>query len=1075
MAGLQDGATTATVFFTDLVGSTAMRSALGDVRADELRQEHDALITAAVQKHHGTVVKGLGDGIMAAFPAPSQGITAAMAIQKQLADRNRSARADEQIHVRMGLSIGEVQVEGDDLFGTPVVESSRLCGAADGGEILAADLVLRLAGSRMSVPVVDRGALELKGLAEPLPTLEILWEQATDLERVALPAPPGLQVDLPFGGRRFELMAVGSAWRSAFAGDRRVVVVTGEAGTGKTRILAEFAGKAHNEGGVVLYGRCEELVGYAYQPFAEAFRQYLGDRNDREISERVGRFGAALETLVPELHLTTRLGLDELEPLAPELARRRFEQAVVGWLRAASADSPVLLILDGLQWATPPTVDLLREVVALGTNQLTVFLAYRASEVGQGHPITELLGELRRDRRIERVDLGPMAPEDLAELADHATGTRLGELGRWLGQSLAHLGVVLPWTATESLRAMIAAGALGPVVDPDGAVSTWQVTVGAADQLGVLATPAETAAHLIAGLTPGTRDALGAAAVLGAEFDQRVLRELPGLSDESASAAIAEGLTARIIVASDRRFPRYAFVNPALRSQLYDHVADERRAALHARAVAVLDAGTGRRTRRELAELARHAAIAVTTGSGEVPPSRAVALAEAAGRRAFEQYAAADAVTWFQRALDLGTRTGAVNEPRRMELLLEVGAAARLAGSPAGAAAFAEAGALALRLGAQDQLVEAALGGVRSPAVQTWSHDPEVASLLRAAVDTATAVPADARARLLAALAAESVWDPEEAARRTAWADEALAVARSGDEPALLAEVLLRRVVAVAAPDTLGERTELAAELDALGADSGDDRVVVWSALAQWRAASESGDGARASAAVTRAVARATDTRLPDLEWAAGLAAAADALRCGDLAEAEAAARTALAAGTRVGHPDAAAWFTSQLLAIRRAQGRGVEALSGVGTIAPAGAPGPGDPGLVALAWWEAGRADAAWAWYHAAFETGFVLGRTPRVGAELVLLAELASRFAHREGAELLYDRLVTHADAFYGAASLRPPAAHSLGLLSIVLGEVDEARAWMARALDRTERAGAPLLADEIRRASAAIGDPP
>ena len=211
MGGLQDGAMTATVFFTDLVGSTAMRSRLGDVRADELRQEHDALITTAVQKLNGTVVKGLGDGIMAAFPAPSQAISAAMTIQKQLADRNRSARPDEQIGVRMGLSIGEVQVEGDDMFGTPVVESARLCNAADGGEIFASDLVLRLAGSRTTVPIVDRGPLELKGLAEPLPTVEILWEHASDLERVPLPSPPGLQVDLPFAGRRFELMAIGSA------------------------------------------------------------------------------------------------------------------------------------------------------------------------------------------------------------------------------------------------------------------------------------------------------------------------------------------------------------------------------------------------------------------------------------------------------------------------------------------------------------------------------------------------------------------------------------------------------------------------------------------------------------------------------------------------------------------------------------------------------------------------------------------------------------------------------------------------------------------------------------------------
>jgi class 3 adenylate cyclase len=1074
MGGLQDGAMTATVFFTDLVGSTAMRSRLGDVRADELRQEHDALITTAVLKHNGTVVKGLGDGIMAAFPAPSQAISAAMTIQKQLADRNRSARPDEQIGVRMGLSIGEVQVEGDDMFGTPVVESARLCNAADGGEIFASDLVLRLAGSRTTVPIVDRGPLELKGLAEPLPTVEILWEHASDLERVPLPSPPGLQVDLPFAGRRFELMAIGSAWRTAFAGDRRVVVVTGEAGTGKTRLLAEFAAKAHNEGGVVLYGRCEELVGYAYQPFAEAFRQYLGDRNDRELAERVGGFGAALDTLVPEMHLATRLGLDELEPLPPELAQRRFRRAVVGWLRAACVDTPILLVLDGLQWATTPTIELLREVLALDARQLTVFVSYRSSEVRQGHPVSELLGELRRDRGIERVDLGPLPPEDLAELADRATGARLGELGTWLGRSLAHLGVVLPWTATESYRAMIASGVLrlvepapdGPQIDPH-----WAVGVESAGELGALATPAATAAHLVDALSPPTREALRLAAVLGAEFDARVLRELPGLSDELAATAIAEAVRGRVIVASDRRFPRYAFVNPALRSLLYDEVPTERRAALHARAVGVLDAGTGRRSRRELAELARHAAIAVAAGGTDVQPERAVALAEAAGRRALEQYAAADAVTWFRRGLDLGTRLGVLNDPRRVELLLELGAAARLAHDSSARATLLEAGTLAARLGADEQLAEAALAVVRPPSDEAWSDDPEVRGLLRAAVDAALSAPPATRARLLAALAAESVWDPE-GGRRFAVADEALGIARAGGEPAVLADVLLHRSVAVSSPDTLGERAELAHELDLLAATLGDDRIVVWSALHLWRVACESGDAERADAAIERATTRAAELRIPQLAWASALDRAAHELVRGDLARAEHEARAALAAGTRLGHPGASAWFASQLLAVRRAQGRSVDALAGISTVTPAGAPGPGDPGLVALAWWEAGRADEAWHWYQQAFESGFSLGRTPRLGAELASLAELACRFGHRDGAELLVDRLVSHADAFPCGAVVRPPGAHALGLLSGVLGELDEARAWMARALDREERAEAPLLGIETRIAWAGLG---
>src|SRR5690348_4168275 len=107
MAGLQPGAATMTVVFTDLVGSTAMRSALGDDRADALRREHDDLLARLIDEHRGFVVKGTGDGIMAVFHAPSEAIASVTAIQNWFSRRNR--RADVSLSLRIGVSIGEVR------------------------------------------------------------------------------------------------------------------------------------------------------------------------------------------------------------------------------------------------------------------------------------------------------------------------------------------------------------------------------------------------------------------------------------------------------------------------------------------------------------------------------------------------------------------------------------------------------------------------------------------------------------------------------------------------------------------------------------------------------------------------------------------------------------------------------------------------------------------------------------------------------------------------------------------------------------------------------------------------------
>src|SRR5207244_176836 len=95
----------------------------------------------AVEAHGGRVVKGLGDGIMAAFAGASDAAAAAVAIQRGIDRLNRSGKASLPLAVRVGLSAGDVTFEDDDLHGTPVIEAARLCGAAAGGEVLLSEVV----------------------------------------------------------------------------------------------------------------------------------------------------------------------------------------------------------------------------------------------------------------------------------------------------------------------------------------------------------------------------------------------------------------------------------------------------------------------------------------------------------------------------------------------------------------------------------------------------------------------------------------------------------------------------------------------------------------------------------------------------------------------------------------------------------------------------------------------------------------------------------------------------------------------------------------------------------------------
>src|ERR1051325_8335998 len=130
------GRTMAVVLFTDLVGSTELRGRLGEEAADDLRRRHDQLLAQAVEANNGRVVKGLGDGIMATFGGAADAVGAGVAIQQGIDRLNRSGKVPVPLAVRVGLSAGDVSFEDDDVHGTAVIEASRLCGAADGGEIL---------------------------------------------------------------------------------------------------------------------------------------------------------------------------------------------------------------------------------------------------------------------------------------------------------------------------------------------------------------------------------------------------------------------------------------------------------------------------------------------------------------------------------------------------------------------------------------------------------------------------------------------------------------------------------------------------------------------------------------------------------------------------------------------------------------------------------------------------------------------------------------------------------------------------------------------------------------------------
>jgi len=161
------------ILFTDLCDSTKQTQELGDEGFMVLLHEHDEIVRSALHKRGGREVKHTGDGIMASFKSVSGAVESGVEIQRSLQRRNQAAR--DQIHLRVGISVGEPVTERGDLFGAAVQLSARLCGSAPADGIAVSSAVRDLCVGKL-FDFVAMGALDLKGFPEPVPTFGVRFQ-----------------------------------------------------------------------------------------------------------------------------------------------------------------------------------------------------------------------------------------------------------------------------------------------------------------------------------------------------------------------------------------------------------------------------------------------------------------------------------------------------------------------------------------------------------------------------------------------------------------------------------------------------------------------------------------------------------------------------------------------------------------------------------------------------------------------------------------------------------------------------------------------------------------------------------
>jgi class 3 adenylate cyclase/tetratricopeptide (TPR) repeat protein len=1013
----------AVVLFTDLVGSTELRSRLGEDAAEALRHEHDALVTGAIKANRGRVVKHLGDGVMATFTAASDAVAAGIRVQQVLERHNRSSAA--ALEVRIGMSAGDVAFEKEDCFGTPVIEAARLCAAARGGQVLLSDIVRLLAGSAGGHQFAPVGELELKGLPAPLPSFEVAWQP---LPAAPLPLPSLLTaMGRIFVGREEQTGGLLRLWKEAAAGERRVALLAGEPGIGKTRLAAELAALVHDEGAVVLAGRCDEDMGVPYQPFVEALRHFV-DHSPLS-SQRLGRYGGELVRLLPEL---TERVVDLAPPLHSdaETERYRLFDAVAAWLAAVSAETPLLLVLDDLQWAAKPTLLLLRHVARSSElSRILVACTYRDSEIG--HDLGELLADLRREVGIERISLVGLDVTGVVAFVQQASGHALeDDEGFLLARAIHDETEGNPLFVREVLRHLAETGGL------EGGTSLAGVAIPESIR--------DVVGRRLARLSKATNELLRVAAVAGAEFELPLVQTAGSFDEAVLVSSVEEAAKAHLVTEAALR---YRFAHALVRDTLYDGLSAARLGMLHRRLAEAIETLHEHRLEDYLPALAHH--------WGRAPDAeRVIDYARRAGDRALAQLAHDEAASYYGQALDLlDVAVPAGDDRLRIRLLIALGEAQRRAGDPAHRQTLLEAASRALARGDADALAHAALANNRGIYSVSGFVDDERVMMLEAALQAIGPGDTPLRARLLAVLAAELGFARDHAHRQRL-STEALAMARRlGDLPTL-GDVLARRW-AVMAPTAPHERRAELDELAEVAQRLDDPTLALWAAM--WGSANAGvlGDGEAYRMLLHEGAELARHLSQPFYSWLIAFFQTTAACIAGRLAEAEEKAVEALEIARVGGIPDGFQVYGAGLLWIRYEQGRLEEVVQLLQRAVARGRHNPLTPAALAVTLCALGRHDEARPVFEgvAADDFASLPGNFVWLYG-LCLASEACARLGDSARAEVLHGRMSAYghliASAWGGAAGF---VDFYLGLLATTLRRFDLAE----RHFDSAERLAA------------------
>jgi class 3 adenylate cyclase/tetratricopeptide (TPR) repeat protein len=670
-----------TVMFADISGFTAMSEQRDAEEVVTLLNACFAKLTECVYRYEGTIDKYIGDAIMAVFGAPraheddpERAIRTALDMREALDEFNASPPLPlaDPLGIHMGIGTGYVVAgligterhQDYTVMGDAVNLASRLEDVSDRGQIFVSEDTYRLT-SRLFV-FKELEPVTVKGKAEPVKVFEVLGarEQPGSMRGLT-----GLRA--PLVGRDAEAQKLSVAVSNLQAGHGGIVLVEGEAGIGKSRLVAEVR---HNLEDVAPGFRCLEGRGLSYgrslsyHLLAAVLRHYLG-LSDEDDETRVwlklramgpDLFGARSDEVLPYLAMLLGLRLPEamvekIPQADPQLLQQRLFVAFGEWVEAVAASKPLVLAFDDLHWGDPSSVALIEYLMALTMYNPVLILC--VSRPDREAPFWEVRERTMADYAdtLVHIPLNPLSPYESRALLDSLL--QIERLPLEVERAILSRAEGNPLFVEEVLRTLIEEGTL---VRNDG---SWQVS----RTIDVTEIP-----DTLQGVLTARIDRLGdpvkrvvqIAAVVGRVFQRYVLDRVvddPSILDDClGQLQIAEIIRER----THEPEPEYIFKHILTQEAAYQSLLTQQRKAYHRRVADALARLFWERGEEYAGLVAAHYERA------EAWP-RALRYLQRAGDAARTSFANKEAIDYYTRALQVAERLGDAAKPSERLFLYE--------------------------------------------------------------------------------------------------------------------------------------------------------------------------------------------------------------------------------------------------------------------------------------------------------------------------------------------------------------------------------------------------------------------